>query len=460
MIARTVGCDDVTDAAGRCERPNVVLIYMDDMTHWTLRSGEVSTPNLDRLREQGTTFLHAVNQGSMSEAVCTPARQMLLSGLSVFHAAERFMDVPRLGRVLTEAGYDSFFTGKWHNETAALEDDYTTVGPWAGSMLRSTEKDGAAYGRPRPGNTWDPADTSLGGHWMRLPGGSVRHSSEHWTDAAISFLEEDHSDRPFFLHLAYHAPHDPRQAPREFLDLYEEDDILVPPNAMPEHPFDNGELGVRDELLAPFPRTEQGLRLHRREYFAILSHADAQVGRVLDVLREIGAEDDTVVVFSGDHGLALGEHGLFGKQNLYEHSIRVPLVFRGPGVREGAVRDDLVYSGSILPTICDLIGIDSPGHVEFASLAPLLGPGADEREVAGETALFGAYKDLQRTVRTTGYKLIEYRDAQNNQLFDLDEDPWELRNRYDDEGLAEVRRELTDRLRALQRALDDPILSA
>lgn len=435
---------------GSTIRPNVLLIFMDDMTHWALRSDQVITPNLDRLRNRGTTFTHAFNQGSMNEAVCLPARQMLLSGLTVFHADRRFLDVPRLGRALTDAGYDTYFTGKWHNEPEALHADYATVGPWGGSMFDSTEVKGQAYYRPSPGNMWDPADTSLGGHWLKLPDGRVQHSSERWTEVALDFLAKPHEDQPFFLHLAYHAPHDPRQAPAEYLALYEPSEIELPPNFMAAHPFDNGELDVRDEWLAPLPRTPEAIQVHRHEYFAILTHVDAQIGRVLDAIDL----ENTLVVFSGDHGLALGEHGLLGKQNPYDHSIRVPLVLAGPGVPEGATQDALVYSGSIYPTICGLLGVPAPEHIEFDSLVGLLGDATDRQ---GE--VFGAYKTYQRLVRTQRHKLIEYPGRSHHQLFDLDQDPWELDNRYDDAELAVVREELTQRLRALQDDLDDPLLS-
>lgn len=196
----------------------------------------------------------------MSEAVCMPARQMLIFGLTLFHAWDHYMDVPHLGETLGEDGYDTFFTGKCHNHESALTRAYDTLGPCAvGGMFGSTEVGGAAYNRPCEGNTWSPSDTSLGGHWMTLPDGTIQHSSERWTDAAVAFIHSEHAGAPFFLHLAYNAPHDPRQAPQEFLDLYPEDDIKVPPNAWPEHPFDNGELGVRDELLTPFPRTSEAV---------------------------------------------------------------------------------------------------------------------------------------------------------------------------------------------------------
>lgn len=442
----------MTQQDSETARPNVVLIFMDDMTHWALRTSQCSTPNLDRLRELGTTFTHAFNQGSMDEAVCMPARQMLISGLTLFAAREHFMDVAHLGAELGRNGYHTFFTGKWHNEPEALASDYQEVGPWDVGMLHSTEIGGAAYGRPEVGNPWDPTDQRWGGHWMTLEDGTVQHSSERWTDAALGFLGSEHHGRPYFLHIAYHAPHDPRQMPREFLELYDTADIAVPPNFMPEHPFDNGALEVRDELLAPLPRTPEAVRLHRKEYFGILSHVDRQIGRLLSALDEAGQFDNTVIVFSGDHGLALGEHGLMGKQSPYDHSIRVPLVVAGHGLPRGKVVDDLVYSGSIFPTICDLVGIPAPAHVGFTSLSTAILSDDPHRR----HAVFGAYKELQRLIRTPSHKLIEYLQTDVVQLFNLADDPWELTNLADDE--TERVATLRELLRREQRALGDPVL--
>ncbi|MDZ8170657.1 sulfatase-like hydrolase/transferase [Microbacterium xanthum] len=443
------------------KQPHVVLIFMDDMTHWALTSERCRTPNLDRLAARGTVFTHAFNQGSQMQPVCLPARQMLLTGMSLFRASESFLAAQRLGRTLGDAGYRTFFTGKWHNEEEALAADYDQVGPWAGAMLHSGEIGGEAYERPAPGNTWDPADTTRGGHWMPTADGGVQHSSERWTDAALGFLDERaaadaHEQSPFFLHIAYHAPHDPRQTHRRFLDMYDEDEVFVPPNAWPEHPFDNGELEVRDETLTPRPRTPEMIRVHRREYLAILSHVDEQIGRILDRLEEMGVAEDTLVVFSGDHGLALGEHGLMGKQNPYDHSIRVPLLFAGPGVRSGRRLDELVYQSSIYATIAELVGVAAPPGVEMASLADAVaGRPHEERAV-----VFGAYRHVQRLVRTKRHKFVDYPQHGREQLFDLDADPWEMTNLAADPAYAGLRDDLRAVLQALQMQLEDPLAGA
>lgn len=442
-------------------RPNVLLVFMDDLTHWAIGSlgdNRVHTPNLDRLAARGAAFTQARNQGSWTGAVCVAARAMLLTGRTLFHARAAIEDeraaTPMLGEVLGEAGYRTYFAGKWHNPQAALRRSYQEIGPFDGAMLMPAPRpDGSTdVGRPAPGNTWSPTDPDGAGHWMRVDG-RVVHSSERWIDSALGFLARvDPTGPPFFLHVALHAPHDPRQSPQRWLDHYPPESVPLPPNLLPEHPFDQGDRLIRDELLAPFPRTAEAIRLHRREYLAIVSHADEQIGRLLDDLDARGFAENTVVVFSGDHGLGLGEHGLMGKQSMYEHSMRVPLIFAGPGIPAGVRDDRLVYQASIFPTLCELLGVPTPSTVEFPSLRPALAGAAADGD--GET-MFGAYRDLQRMVRTQGWALTAYRPARRVQLFDLVADPWQREDLAAVPEHADTVERLLTELRRLQTVFDD-----
>lgn len=439
------------------QRPNVILIFMDDQAHRTigsLNNSEIQTPNLDELVARGTTFTHAFNQGSWRPAVCIPARAMLVIGTTLFNARRAVDSARLLGETFSEAGYRTFFTGKWHNSEESLNRSYDTLGPWM-SGLHEDGFDPAdqAYVRPSPGNTWKPDDQTLGRHWMSTPDGVV-HSSERWASAAIDYLHHAcQDDDPFFLHLAFHAPHDPRQSPREFLQRYRREDVEVPPNFMPQHPFDQGDSQIRDELLAPFPRTEDSVQLHRHEYYSILSHVDDQIGRVLAAVAEAGLADDTIVVFSGDHGLAVGEHGLMGKQNMYDHSVRVPLIFAGPGIPAGATLDALVYQASIYPTLCELLSLPAPAHIELPSLAQLITEGAG----SVHPSVFSAYRDFQRMVRTDTHKLIAYPLARRHQLFDIVADPWEIRDLSEDPDLRPLLVRLRAELAEWQRRLGDDL---
>ena len=220
-------------------------------------------------------------------------------------------------------------------------------------------------------------------------------------------------------------------APADFAAMYPPADIPLPPNFVPEHPFDNGEMRIRDEMLAPFPRTPEAVQQHIADYYAMITHMDAWLGHVLSALDQDGYADNTLVLYMADHGLAVGQHGLMGKQNLYDHSVRVPLIMRGPGLPQGKTVDALTYLYDVFPTLCDLVGIDIPETVEGESLRPLM---TGEKQRVRDT-VYSAYKDYQRMVSDGRWKLIRYYRSQETgagserlQLFDLANDPWETRD--------------------------------
>jgi arylsulfatase A-like enzyme len=183
----------------------------------------------------------------------------------------------------------------------------------------------------------------------------------------------------------------------------------------------------------------------------MITHLDAQVGRVLAALAESGLEKDTIVVFAADNGLAVGRHGLLGKQSLYDHSVRVPLVLRGPGVPAGRRSSALVYLLDLFPTLCELTKVPAPRALEGESLVPVLsGKRAKVRD-----SVFAAYRDVQRMVRTGRWKLILYPKAGRTQLFDLERDPDETRDLSGEPGQAGRVRELTALLRGCQKKVGD-----
>ena len=453
-------------AAAPKKKPNLLLLFTDDQTFrsiGSLNNPIVKTPNIDRLVKKGVTFTHCFNQGTWTGAVCIASRAMLNTGRYVYHAKRDIGGkdgplVPLWGETLGNAGYDTFMTGKWHNGDAALNKAFQTVGPHGGGMLPSTPYDGDAYRRPTPeNNTWQPDDKTRKGHWRKQPDGSIIHSSKEWADASINYLQDHvaNSDNPFFMYVAFHAPHDPRQSPREYLDLYPLEDIEIPPNFVPEHPFDQGNRNtLRDEILAPFPRTEHEIKVHLQEYYAIISHADYHIGRILDALEASGELDNTIIMFSADHGLAVGQHGLMGKQNQYDHSIRMPLVLCGPGIDQGKQIDDMVYLHSLYATSCDLAGVPIPETVEFPSLVPLLNGGFYPHT----DAIFGSYEGYQRMVRTDKYKLIVYPKINRIQLFNIQDDPWELYDLSGDPGNKKIIARLKRRLKELQKMVGDDLV--
>lgn len=418
------------------KRPNILFLFSDDQRFDTINAlgnSRIITPNMDSLVRDGTTFLNAYIMGSMSGAVCMPSRAMLMSGRTLFRLSGDGGGIPpghvTLPEVLRNAGYRTFATGKWHNDRRA----YTRCFSDGGKIFFGGMSDHYKV----PVYDFNPEGKYPKSKQYVDEG---KHSSELFSDAAIKFLRGYKDDAPFFAYVSYTAPHDPRHMPKEYMDMYDARAIPLPKNFLPEHPFNNGEMVIRDEKLAAWPRTPDEVRENIAAYYAMITHLDAQIGRVLDALRETGHADDTIVVFSADNGLAVGRHGLMGKQNLYEHSVHVPLIMCGPGIPENKRQEALCYLLDIYPTLCDLVGLKVPDSVEGISLGPVL---RGEREKTRD-ALFFAYKNFQRGLRIGGWKLILYNvnGRKTTQLFHIWHDPWEMNNLADELAYAGTVRDL------------------
>jgi len=443
-------CAAARSAAATDPRPNIVVLIADDQrfdTIHALGNPHIRTPNLDSLVHEGMAFTHAYIMGSMQGAVCVPSRAMLMTGRTLFRAtvspASQVIP-PRAAlwpAVMRDVGYTTIGIGKWHNDRQSFARAFEGGGPiFFGGMSdhsRVTVSD------------FDPT----GQYPRSAQRVGQKFDTELFADAAVAFLRGYQGSRPFFLYVAFTAPHDPRTPPKEFADLYPVERIPLPENFMPEHPFDNGELEVRDEKLLPRPRTPEAVQREIALYYGMITHLDAQIGRILEALEVSGRSRDTMVVFTGDNGLAVGQHGLLGKQNLYEHSLRVPLVLRGPGIPKGKRSDALCYLLDLFPTICARTGLAIPRGVEGSNLAPVIR--GDRPRI--RDSIFAAYRDVQRMVRDDRWKLIWYPKIARWQLFDLQKDPWELQDlsgRPDQRArIAALRSEL----RQWQGKVGDPI---
>lgn len=451
----------VTTLCAAAPQPHMLFIIADDLCFQQVRSAGhdpvIQTPSLDRLAARGTAFDRCYNMGSYSGAVCVASRTMLNSGRTLWRAnhiyktseAER-----QAGRWWSESlkrsGYRTYLTGKWHCQAKA-EAAFDVARNVRGGMPQDTP---AAYNRPLEGrpDPWSPTDRSLGGFWE---GG--KHWSEVVADDAVAYLSEVAArPEPAFLYVAFNAPHDPRQSPQEFLDRYPLDEQPLPVNYLPEYPHKDA-IGcgreLRDEKLAPFPRTEFAVWTHRREYYAAITHLDEQIGRVLEAADRLPDGRELWIFFTADHGLAVGQHGLLGKQNLYEHSVRVPFLAAGPGVEAGRRVAAPIYLQDVHPTTLELAGVPQPEHVEFQSLLPLL---------HGETRsahdpVYGAYLNLQRSITKDGWKLLLYPQARVARLYHVAEDPHELHDLAGRPETAARQRELFAALQGLQERYGDPL---
>lgn len=437
-------------------KPNVLLFFTDDQRFDTIQAlgnHNIHTPNIDRLVNRGTTFTQAHIPCGTHGAICMPSRAMLHTGRTLFHLRDSGASIPTehtmLGEVLRTSGYQTWGAGKWHNGREAFNRGFADGDEiYFGGMADHWNVPAYHYdptGKYDTRLAYIPKPTEFGNNdiaWRdcdHIHAGV--HSSEFLCDAAIRFLTQERDDRPFFCYVSLLAPHDPRTMPQRFLDMYPFEEVELPPNFLGAHPFDNGSLRIRDELLAEFPRTPEEIRRHNAEYYAMITHLDHELGRVLDALDAQGLADDTIIVFAGDNGLAVGQHGLMGKQNCYEHSVHVPLIFAGPGVPENRQSDAFVYLLDIFPTLCELLDVAQPASVEGSSLVSAM----QKQEEKVRDYLYFAYISSQRAVKSRTHKLIEYgvRDRERQtQLFDLRTDPWETHNLYGEQKHEEVVGEL------------------
>ena len=422
------------------KRPNVLFLFSDDQradTIAALGNAHIRTPNLDRLAGQGTAFTRAYCMGSMHGAVCVPSRAMLMTGRTLFHVKEDLAGQTTWPEKFAQAGYATFITGKWHN---------------GGESVRRVFSQGKAIflgGMTSPYKA--PLQDISAVHTFenkRVGGG---HSVQVFADAAIEFLSEKKGAQPFLCYVAFNAPHDPRVAPASFHEKYNAAPPPLSPNFLPQHPFNNGAMVIRDEELAPWPRTAEIVRQHLADYYASIEFLDAQIGRILAALDASGQAENTIILFASDHGLAIGSHGLFGKQNLYDHSMHTPLILAGPGIPAGKKSDALCYLLDIFPTLGALAAVEPPDGSEGRSLAPILAGSTDTHRAS----ILTAYAKVQRAVRDERWKLIVYPEVNRTQLFDLHADPAEMRDlAADPPHAAEVQR-LTALLRAEQNLADD-----
>jgi arylsulfatase A-like enzyme len=393
---------------------NVLLLFADDQradTIAALGNPLIQTPNLDRLVRSGLAFTRAYMQGGMNGATCVPSRAMLLSGRSLFRIDERLLRDETWPAAFGRAGYSTFVSGKWHNGPASI--------PRSFQVARSIFVGGMT--NPMQARLSDVSDGKLA-----EPKLASRHACEVFADEAIRFLKE-HTSGPFFCYVPFDAPHDPHIVPESFPIHYDAAKIPLPADFLPQHRWDNGDMTLRDEQLLPWPRKPEDVRVMNAEYYRYISYLDGQIGRVLDALEASPHARNTIVVFAADSGVARGSHGLIGKQNLYEHSVRVPLILSGPGIPAGKRSDAMCYLFDVLPTIGKLCGISAPPSSQGIDLNATLRDPA----VPARPHLMFAYKNVQRAVRDDRWKLIRYPRIDRTQLFDLQADPFEVTNLAD-----------------------------
>ncbi len=425
------GISSAAVIADEARRPNVLFIIVDDQSPFDLKvydpASMLQTPTLDRLAAEGMVFDGAYHMGSFSGAVCTPSRHMVMSGRTLWHLpispggkknknklCPDHLELQTIPAVFNRAGYDTMRTCKMGNSYEAANKQFT--------VRRDATKRG---GDDESGSTW--------------------HGEQ-----VLNYLNDRETNKdkdPFLIYFGFSHPHDTRDGRPELLDKYgavnHTDRATLPPenpkapalpiNYLPKHPFDHGHPGLRDEVDVSGVwenRDERTIRNELGREFACSENIDIQIDRVLKKLEEMGELDNTFIFYTADHGMAIGRHGLQGKQNLYQHTWRVPLIVKGPGIKAGTRVEGNVYLLDMLATLCDVTGVVAPESNEGSTFkSVLLGQRQTIRDV-----LYGVYnggtKPGMRCVKQGDWKLIKYDvldgTVRETQLFNLKDNPHEF----------------------------------
>jgi arylsulfatase A-like enzyme len=429
----------------RDTRPDILFILADDLRADALGcygNSTIKTPNIDRLAETGILFTNSYIMGGHHGAISAPSRAMLLSGKYLFNVYDKLDGVLTMPMHFTSYGYETFGTGKWHNEKTAFESSF--------------QKGKNVF----PGGMADHFKIPLceKGADGKLTKPVVRegYSIDFFADAAIEFLNNhkvESKGTPFFCYVAFTAPHDPYSPSPDFIDRYSPDSIKLPANFMPLHPFAFDNLTVRDENLLPWPRPETMVKKVLADYYGLIEHLDKRIGDIISTLKKNRLYRNTIIVFTSDNGLAIGSHGLLGKQNLYEHSMKVPLIISGPGIPAGKKQEAFAYLFDLFPTLSELCGVPLPRDIDGQSLKPVITGELSEIR----SSVFTAYRNTVRAVRNNEWKLIRYPERDFTQLFNLKDDPFELVNLSNDTTYDQVKKQLFDLLTGWQKVTGDTI---
>lgn len=442
-------------------QPNILWICSDQQRYDTiaaLGNKNINTPRLDALAASGLAFTHAHCQSP----ICTPSRASFLTGMypSSVHGCcngnDRWADAaPLVTKLLAEAGYDCGLAGKLHIAGAygRIEprcDDGYRVFKWSHDP-RDQWPEGHAYAEwlAEQGHDLGKMNEDM----TRIP--PELHQTTWCADEAISFMKEDR-EGPWLMSVNIFDPHTPFDPPKEYGDRY--DAGTVPPPLFRDTDIENQKRlkGVDFQNSGKTPEAF-GAAEKKAAYYGMIELIDHNVGRMLDALEATGQRENTLVIFMSDHGEMLGDHGLILKGcRFYEGLVRVPLIVSGPGVPAGRQSDALVELTDIAPTLLDLAGAEIPKRMQGRSLTPLFAdPGAEHRDVvrceyyralnpdrSNRIEMNGSYATMLRDRR---YKLCVYHGHDFGELYDLQEDPNEFVNLWEDPAHADVRFDLMKR---------------
>lgn len=463
--------------------PNVLFIAVDDLRPelGVYGADHIISPNIDALADESLTFTRAYCQ----QAVCNPSRASIMTGLrpdttEVYdlktHFRDTVPDVYTIPEYFKAHGYATKGMGKIYHghlhDDQSWSDGYTSFGGWPPYVrpenialfnhLRREHRDSGKPGWGVIGPAVEMAD---------LP--DSEYAGAEMTDYAIEMLEAYKAEgTPFFLAVGYVKPHLPFVAPKRYWDLYDRESIELPENYLESPPaglpneFRNSWSGEMGMYQVPEVTYRHGTRIFPEDfakelihgYYACVSFIDAQIGRLMDALDELGLHDNTIIILWGDHGFHLGDHGTWTKHTNFEIATHVPLIFSHPGMAaKGQKTDALVEFVDVFPSLADAAGLDIPDQVEGISFVPL----TDDPDLPWKSAAFSQYpftrngiRYMGYSIRTDRYRYTEYQRCDGSgqvdyrELYDHESDPQENTNLAPDPAYAELVDQLSQQLNA------------
>lgn len=435
-------------------KPNVLFIITDDQTINTINSkgnNEIITPNLDQLCSEGMYFTNCHIQGGTSGALCMPSRAMINTSknmLELEHAGNSIpADHPLLGETLLNNGYNTFFTGKWHNGVEGFNRSFNSGeniffgGMWDHYNVPMNDFDPTGKYDNKVKYIVDFLHSNQPLEMIANKFNNGEYSIDVVTQSAERYIENYDSSKPFYMNVAYLAPHDPRIVDEKYIRMYDDKKITLPLNFLHDHPFNFGQEIERDEILAQRPLNEEWCKNEIKTYYGMITQIDEHVGRLIKKLKEKGIYDDTLIIFTSDNGLCLSAHGLMGKQNLYDESIRIPFIIKGKNIEANQECNALIQLQDIFPTLVDYLELNIDTELDGKSFKKcLLGESNKLRD-----EIYLIYTDLIRGIKTPNYKYLQYRYHQGEkkvQLFDLTKDVYETKDVANDPEYAKILQEM------------------
>jgi len=431
------------------ERPNILFIAVDDMNNDLACYGHpiVKSPNIDRLAAMGTRFDKAYCQFPL----CSPSRTSIMTGMRPdktrtfdleYHFRTHLPDVVTLSQLFKNNGYFAARVGKicHYSNPGGIGTNGLDDNPSWDQRINPKGRDKA---EEHLLTNYTPK-RGLGSSQSFL---QAEGTDEEQTDGIVATetikLLEENKDRPFLIAAGFYRPHCPYIAPKKYFELYPIDQINTPKDSFPEIKNVPKPALSSTEPWPWFGITAEQSRESLRAYYASITFADAQIGRLLDAIERLGLKEKTIIVFWSDHGYHVGEHGLWKKQSLFENSARVPFIIAAPKQKTpGGASPRTVELLDIYPTLADLAGIDIPAHLEGKSLKPLLDqPDAPWDRPAFTQVWRGNFPG--HSVRTERYRYTEWAGGKNGaELYDYENDPQELNNLASDEKHQETVKQL------------------